>query len=1152
MARRKFAATLCFAMLAYCANAYEVQPYTPVTNSPAQLAAKQAALTALRSEWDGDNYPTQSRISGILSDNGISNPSSVPANFNLDGSWHLSLPTGASLSESQYDTHRAYFFDLLALAWLDEFQGVDHSQTIYDSLAWYFDNGYAAPHEYHETFSYHNPEKHLCGIMVLVGLLMFDEIHADRATDPDVEDVFQDMRAFGRATIQASPQIRGANWSYRIDNCLRYILFTDQVADIDEYAYHWKKALSFNRWEEESDGIHPDWSMMHHGDQNYWGMYGISWTSRVIEFGELFADKPWAYEGDNLDFIANCMIEGTRWVMFRGAVEYTSAPKRGSTLLARTDDVAEEFKALYQRLISIGDDSLTRKTELIDLEQNMILPYWSTGGSVPPTTPEFEGHRYFWNTEYQAHRRSNFGIYTRRCSQRARAPASRDGAPLHLNYGAGYTPIVRRGDELRFSRLGWDFRHVPGTTVEQGKDISGGFAGSQTRGLNLFSGAVTDGQYGCGAFEMNLVDFNDNGTYEHINGAGALKANFFFDDGMVALGQDVERISTVDGTQDSILTTINNVRRLTDVVYSVDGAAQTTVSPSVASEQRFTVTSNAWFHHDGMGYVIWPSASPATELVMSLGDRPFNSYMAVDNEWEDIVKDELGTAVWNGGVLDMFRLWIDHGTNPASDTYAYAVLPDCTLAELQAWVAAPPVQIAANTNGIQAVANTNAGVYYASFEAAGTADFGGGKTITADRPLMVMARRRAGAFEFTASNPTHRGLRNSYVPGSGSTIGTLFVNPISVGLAGFDAGDSVDFQFLTERGEEGASVSAATIPLSDALGVFSDWEFDVLGAGGVDSGTTATDWGSETPETAAPAWTVSLLGSDAESGLTVEGGTLVLTGKADAGGGISEAVLPFGKDCARGAIAASLGLNSGSTWTAAKFNLVNISGGTTNHLVDVNIQRDGSNTKNLITTGSGSASIDGTWEDASHDLEIEWNNGIADIRLTGLDSGTVILLSQSFLEDMIPNALLIRAGSDSDTKARRLQIDRLSIQLPLAGYTKWVEDYGLSGSPDADPEYDFDGDGFDNLSEFIAGTDPTLSSVFPTIGNAFFHPLENNFIIEWDSREGRVYDVYYSNSLTGTFSRIESNLVFPANSYTALVNRADFAGYYRLDVRLNQ
>ncbi|VGO18192.1 hypothetical protein [Pontiella sulfatireligans] len=182
-----------FLLLVSCAaiaDGYEVQPYTPATNSPAQLAEKQAALAALRSEWGGDNYAANN-IPGILSNKGVTDPWSVTNNFNADGSWYKSLPTGATFTASQYDLNRECFFDLLALAYLDEFQGSDQRQIVYDSLAWCFDNGHAAPHEYHETFNYHDPEATIGGTMVLVGLLMFDEIHADRATDPDVEAVFQ-------------------------------------------------------------------------------------------------------------------------------------------------------------------------------------------------------------------------------------------------------------------------------------------------------------------------------------------------------------------------------------------------------------------------------------------------------------------------------------------------------------------------------------------------------------------------------------------------------------------------------------------------------------------------------------------------------------------------------------------------------------------------------------------------------------------------------------------------------------------------------------------------------------------------------------------------------------------------------------------------
>ncbi|MEM9079935.1 MAG: hypothetical protein AAGC74_04500, partial [Verrucomicrobiota bacterium] len=101
------------------ARAYEVQPYVPVVNTPAEEAAKQAAIDALRVAWSGDNY-SASNITSILSGDGISNPSLVVGNFNANGSWHVGLPTGATFSESDYNLNRDYMAELMALAYLDE------------------------------------------------------------------------------------------------------------------------------------------------------------------------------------------------------------------------------------------------------------------------------------------------------------------------------------------------------------------------------------------------------------------------------------------------------------------------------------------------------------------------------------------------------------------------------------------------------------------------------------------------------------------------------------------------------------------------------------------------------------------------------------------------------------------------------------------------------------------------------------------------------------------------------------------------------------------------------------------------------------------------------------------------------------------------
>lgn len=91
-------------------RAYEVQPYTPEPDTPAEAVVKQTALDALRSEWNGDNE-SSGTISRILSKHGVSNPASVPGNFSAGGAWYKTLPTGSSLSGSEYDVHREFLFE---------------------------------------------------------------------------------------------------------------------------------------------------------------------------------------------------------------------------------------------------------------------------------------------------------------------------------------------------------------------------------------------------------------------------------------------------------------------------------------------------------------------------------------------------------------------------------------------------------------------------------------------------------------------------------------------------------------------------------------------------------------------------------------------------------------------------------------------------------------------------------------------------------------------------------------------------------------------------------------------------------------------------------------------------------------------------------
>jgi hypothetical protein len=99
---------------------------------------------------------------------------------------------------------------------------------------------------------------------------------------------------------------------------------------------------------------------------------------------------------------------------------------------------------------------------------------------------------------------------------------------------------------------------------------------------------------------------------------------------------------------------------------------------------------------------------------------------------------------------------------------------------------------------------------------------------------------------------------------------------------------------------------------------------------------------------------------------------------------------------------------------------------------------------------------------------------------------------------------------------------------------------------------DSDGDGVNNLGEYVSGHNPNDSnSVFRVA--AFSVPVSNNtpFIIHWESVEGRIYNIDWSDDLLlTTFTNISGDRPYPANSYTDSVPRTAPQNFYRIGVRL--
>jgi hypothetical protein len=99
-----------------------------------------------------------------------------------------------------------------------------------------------------------------------------------------------------------------------------------------------------------------------------------------------------------------------------------------------------------------------------------------------------------------------------------------------------------------------------------------------------------------------------------------------------------------------------------------------------------------------------------------------------------------------------------------------------------------------------------------------------------------------------------------------------------------------------------------------------------------------------------------------------------------------------------------------------------------------------------------------------------------------------------------------------------------------------------------EPTGNADHDAQDNISEFIAGTDPVNPLSFFRITNSLAG--ETGFIIQWESMSNRSYTVNWTDSLTNAFSAVQTNLLYPQNSYTDALHAAEDAGFYSIEVRL--
>ena len=475
-----------------------------------------------------------------------------------------------------------------------------------------------------------------------------------------------------------------------------------------------------------AEGIQPDGSFHQHGAMFQSGSYGLDFLQVTSFWASMLAGTSFALPDATAGVLSACVLQGAR-----------------SMVRARMFDYGAQCRAMTRQGASTQADGLLEVCDsMAQVDPANAAQYAALNAHIQGTGLGYSwiGNRHFWNSDFMSHQRAGFYTSVKMFSSRTLGTEVLNGENLQGYWTPfGTTLLCQRGDEYKAIFPVWDWSRLPGVTCPH---ALGTYVApfSQTAS---FVGGVSDGTYGAAVMAVDK------------DGTKACKSWFFFDNEWVALG------SGITSTQAAAVGTTINQCVLNGPVL-VNGNTAGGPGP-----QAYAAVS--WVLHDGIGYVF---PQPAALMV---GNGPQTG------SWQSInAQYPLASVTSN-----VFLLYLNHGSNPASATYEYIVVPGATAAGIAAYATAPPVVVLSNTSTLQAVRQTALGITGIAFYGAGSLTLPSGKVLAVDQPCLVLVKENAVPPTAVVSNPNGTAITLSLtVTPSGGSGQTLVYNLPGAGQGG--------------------------------------------------------------------------------------------------------------------------------------------------------------------------------------------------------------------------------------------------------------------------------------------------------------------------------------------------------------------------------
>ncbi|QMV41282.1 polysaccharide lyase family 8 super-sandwich domain-containing protein [Cohnella cholangitidis] len=761
-----------------------VMMLTMILNSMTSFAAGKTVdeFDKLREKWQylamgGDYDPNDPNMQGLLQAiNHVAqdlldriNPSPTPDWGNNDYLWaeYMLGNRGSAYSDSNNTQFTIRGLKFMALAFQTKgcelYQNERLKSEILRGMDYIYKNHFKIGVE---TNSYGNWFTWEIGSPIYFSetvLLMYDYLTAEQ------------IQTYVTTALQGAIKTGGAAYMYVGANALwrdRVRLYSGiLLKDSSILAYVQNDVPSYMGYVTSGDGYYKDGTFMQHGNVVYNGGYGKEAFSDISHFIYMLDSSPWEITGperDNMSTIVEksyvpFMYKGVFMDMVRGREitrTDTTDAYAGITIsldvLLYSESVPEEEG---KRLKGMIKEWLNNENAIRTLNEGAgvawyMFPVYNLSktleilkdDSIEPVSNAGKSYT-FGKGSRTVHTTDNFtfglSMYSNDITTFEQGDSNTKGWYTGLGQTYIYTPDI---GQYTYQKPTLDWYRLSGVTAVNGISV-----GSHTN-ANSFAGSTTlDETYSTAGLEIS------SGATK----VSAKKSWFMFDDEVVAVGTGITSTHN-----NNVETTIDNHYITGDNALIINGEKQ---SNELGWNGKIDNAKWALIEGNAKGSNIGVYFPKETKIGAVRKTRT--------GKWTDLGSYNVDENVQSANYLTM---WIDHGSKPVNESYAYVLLPGTTAAQVENYADSSDIEIIRQDNDVHAVYEKTLhtlGVNFwqdgdQSIDAIGVKDY-----LSVDRASSIMIKEDDNKLSFALSDPTKK---------NSGTI-TVDINRAAVGVISKDS-----------------------------------------------------------------------------------------------------------------------------------------------------------------------------------------------------------------------------------------------------------------------------------------------------------------------------------------------------------------------------